>query len=151
MKELWKRYRWLLPIIWTLVVLWAAAQYYASSCTGREVSRYMLAYPHFDKVCHIVAFGIGGTLVSLAIRGTWRPSWLWTAFLTVVIISDFGATDEWHQLYTPGRSGADVFDWLADTFGAALGALAAYVAFVINSGDFTARSRSARFGAAAGN
>ena len=33
--------------------------------------------------------------------------------------SAYGATDEFHQLFVPGRS-CDVFDWLADTTGAAL-------------------------------
>jgi VanZ family protein len=31
----------------------------------------------------------------------------------------FGVTDEWHQAYVPGRA-PDVFDWVADTWGAAV-------------------------------
>ena len=39
---------------------------------------------------------------------------------------DFGLRcllDEFHQLFTPGRSGGDVGDWIADTFGAFCGVL----------------------------
>jgi len=43
----------------------------------------------------------------------------WPAWLAVLIVSAFGVTDEWHQSFVPGRS-CDVFDWLADTTGAAL-------------------------------
>ena len=49
----------------------------------------------------------------------------WPAWLAVLIVSAFGVTDEWHQSFVPGRS-CDVFDWLADTAGAAL-AVALYV------------------------
>jgi VanZ family protein len=44
-----------------------------------------------------------------------------------VIASAFGATDEVHQSFVPGRN-ADVADWVADTLGAAVGALVATVA-----------------------
>lgn len=40
---------------------------------------------------------------------------LWIA---VLLTSFFGATDEYHQLFTPGRS-TDILDWGADTIGAA--------------------------------
>ena len=43
--------------------------------------------------------------------------------LTVALISVFGMLDEFHQLFTPGRSGGDVGDWIADTFGAFCGVL----------------------------
>jgi VanZ family protein len=38
--------------------------------------------------------------------------------------SAFGASDEFHQAFVPGRT-ADVADWMADTLGAAIGALVA--------------------------
>ena len=40
-----------------------------------------------------------------------------------------GALDEWHQTTTPGRQGADPWDWLADVAGAALGIALARAAF----------------------
>jgi VanZ family protein len=38
-----------------------------------------------------------------------------------VFTSLFGASDEWHQLFTPLRD-SDIRDWLADTLGAVIGA-----------------------------
>ncbi len=49
-------------------------------------------------------------------KGCWSK---WPALLAVLIVSAFGVTDEWHQSFVPGRD-CDVFDWLADTLGAAL-------------------------------
>ena len=46
----------------------------------------------------------------------------WTAALALAFVATslYGASDEWHQLFTPGRT-FDVHDWGADTFGAAVG------------------------------
>jgi VanZ family protein len=48
-------------------------------------------------------------------------------------LSLFGVTDEYHQLYTVNRSGADVGDWVADTLGGCFGAVITslfYVRFI---------------------
>ncbi|TAN62501.1 VanZ family protein, partial [bacterium] len=42
-----------------------------------------------------------------------------TAFIIAVI---YAASDEFHQSFIPGRN-ADALDWMADSFGAALGSL----------------------------
>jgi VanZ family protein len=61
------------------------------------------------RAAHAVAFGLLALLARWALDGLPRPS-LWS----VVLASVFGATDEWHQSFTPGRhAGAD--DWAADT------------------------------------
>ena len=44
--------------------------------------------------------------------------------VSVVIVSLsfcslYGASDEWHQSFVPGRD-ADILDWLADTLGASI-------------------------------
>ena len=33
----------------------------------------------------------------------------------------YGAADEYHQTFTPNRTGADVFDWLGDALGGLAG------------------------------
>ena len=43
-------------------------------------------------------------------------------FATIVITSVYGALDEIHQMFIPGRF-AEVLDWLADAAGAILGVL----------------------------
>jgi VanZ family protein len=44
-----------------------------------------------------------------------------TLMLVAGIASLYGATDEVHQLFVPGRN-CNAWDWAADTVGAALGA-----------------------------
>ena len=134
---------------WGLVLCWAGTEFFLSSCTGHQISRFMLSIPQWDKVCHIVAFAAGGGAMAWAIGVTWRPPVLWTFLISVFLVSFFGATDEWHQLYTPGRSGADFFDWLADTVGAIVGASAFLIS--IYARDFATRSRDAHLGIAPGN
>ena len=66
-----------------------------------------------DKLIHFLAFGFLATLVA---RNGFVPRYGW---LAVLIVSAYGASDEWHQYYTPGRH-SDFLDWVADTSGAAL-------------------------------
>lgn len=67
-----------------------------------------------DKIQHFVFFMAWGFCFHRAIRlDHWRSGLLWT----VVFCALNGALDEWHQTFTPGRSGNDVFDWMADVLG----------------------------------
>jgi VanZ family protein len=50
-----------------------------------------------------------------------RVGWPAAILGAIALTSVYGASDEWHQLYTPLRS-ADVRDWLADTIGGMAGA-----------------------------
>ncbi len=75
-----------------------------------------------DKVAHFGVFGLLATLV-LRTASIWRRRW--RAFLAIGVVSLFGATDEWHQSFTPGRS-VEFADWIADTAGATL-AVALYL------------------------
>lgn len=74
-----------------------------------------------DKLAHFLVFGLLATLV---VRNGFAPRHAWVA---VVAVSVFGAADEWHQSFTPGRA-VEVADWVADTLGAAA-AVALYVAW----------------------
>ncbi len=80
-----------------------------------------------DKMVHFVCFGILSASWSLWFsRGSWcnfQAGTPWrNAALCVLFTSLYGAVDEFHQSFTPGRcAGAD--DWLADTLGAVIGAL----------------------------
>lgn len=67
-----------------------------------------------DKIVHFAVYGLLATLVSRAGRGGWRWA-LWS----LVLVSVYGASDEWHQSFVPGRM-CEFADWVADTFGAAL-------------------------------
>ena len=66
-----------------------------------------------DKIAHFAIYGLLGTLVCRVGRG-WRAA-IWA----LLVVSAFGASDEWHQSFVPGRF-TDFGDWLADTLGAAI-------------------------------
>jgi VanZ family protein len=66
---------------------------------------------HIDKITHFAVYGLLATLVCRAFPGRRGAMW------TVVVVSAFGALDEWHQSFVPGRY-PEVADWMADTLGA---------------------------------
>jgi hypothetical protein len=80
-----------------------------------ESSRSQLAGPSGpgdDKVEHFAVYGLLGTIIIRVWPGRW------TAWMSILLVSAYGASDEWHQHFTPGRS-MEVADWVADTLGAA--------------------------------
>lgn len=75
-----------------------------------------------DKVLHFLAYAILGALWMRALRpGPGRAGV--GLLLATALAAGFGAVDEWHQSFVPGRS-ADVLDLLADLLGAVAGAAA---------------------------
>jgi VanZ family protein len=96
-----------LQVIWPLLI---AGLIFSAS------TRSAVAAPHvtnIDKVAHFSVYGLLGTLIC-RLRGGGSG-----ALMGLLIASAYGATDEWHQYFVPGRS-CDVWDWVADTSGAAL-------------------------------
>jgi VanZ family protein len=75
---------------------------------------------HFDKVLHAGAYCLLAVFAARALRtaGLAGRRALW---ITVVVASLYGASDELHQSFVPGRD-PDPLDWAADTAGAVLGA-----------------------------
>jgi VanZ family protein len=77
----------------------------------------------FDKLQHLLAY-----LVLAVALGLWFPPGHWqfhrlrTLLVIVFITSAYGVIDEIHQYFVPGRY-CSVWDWIADTLGAALGTL----------------------------
>jgi VanZ family protein len=79
-------------------------------------SRSQIAAPSLegsDKVVHFAVYGLLATLVTRLRHGGKA------AVISVLLVSAYGASDEWHQGFTPGRS-VEFNDWLADTLGGAL-------------------------------
>lgn len=113
-----KRWLWWLGVIVWLAVLWMLS---ANSHLPSGPS-----FPLKDKLLHCTYFCGGAVCFLLAIfgqrsslpgaRALLLPGFLFTAIV--------GALDEFHQTFTPGRSGNDPWDWLADVTG---GLLAAWI------------------------
>ncbi len=101
-------YRWLYPLGILVCIFFASGE---SEVAG----------PGFvggDKLAHFFAFG---AVATGAVRLVDRRRAVWV----VLAVSLYGASDEWHQSFTAGRS-VEVADWVADTLGA-MTAVCAYV------------------------
>lgn len=91
---------------------------------------------NIDKLFHLVEYFILGALLARAFSKTAAaPNYLYIFIFSMLIASAFGATDEFHQRFVPGRE-CDVFDFLFDAIGAGIGAaLYAYKERGINAVD----------------
>jgi hypothetical protein len=110
--------------LWILLILWGWVIFLASSTPSDELcGSQLLAW---DKLNHFIAFAAGGWLAASALRigHPHGPKYI-QLVLAVLLIAAYGAFDELHQLHTPGRSGADVHDWIADFLGGSAGAILA--------------------------
>lgn len=77
----------------------------------------------FDKVAHISAFLAYGLCVQFAYNGlSENPLKNKIILYTILISALFGASDEIHQYFVPGRT-CDIFDFLADITGASISLL----------------------------
>jgi VanZ family protein len=79
-----------------------------------------------DKLIHAAEYAVLGGLLAHAFQlvGV-RPQLALVA--AVILASAYGASDEIHQSFVPGRD-ASAADWVADTLGAAIGAALATAA-----------------------
>jgi VanZ family protein len=101
-----------------------AAIFAGSSLPGQEFPAYSGAWDFIIKKSgHLLEYGLLGALLFRSLRGGEpahcgvRARQAWTALLAATA---YGATDEFHQLFTPGRNGQPL-DVLIDAVGAALG------------------------------
>jgi len=112
----WQALYWLLPAIaYAALIFWLSSQ---PNPFPRLTSRV------WDKVLHGVEYAAFAAVV------TWGLSHLLAlpraARWAVLLGSLYGLSDELHQRFVPHRA-AEVADWLADTIGAAAGALLAWL------------------------
>jgi VanZ family protein len=112
--------------LWVALACWAGAIFWLSSMTPKELPG--AAFIFSDKFNHFAAFAVGGWLAASALRVSYpRSAVARLILLALVLLAAFGALDEALQKFTPGRSGGDLYDWIADFLGAATGALSTIV------------------------
>ena len=123
---------------WAAVAVWAVFIFFASAHTGlnlEEGSDFLgqlknavdallaqLAVPGLQEsssLGHFCEYTVLGVLLANALR--FRLPLLQACLLAVLCASAYGVTDEFHQLFVPGRA-CDAADWAVDTVGASLGA-----------------------------
>lgn len=129
---------------WIPVAVWSAMIFGLSSIPGYDLPpppsflEYFKGFVQLDKFVHHLLFaGFAWLCVRAMVLHRPTRNLAGTALLAALLASAFGATDEWHQILTPGRS-CDFFDWLSDTSGGAVGAGLAALAYAIlrRSGRF---------------
>lgn len=106
-------------VAWILFAVWFVALTILSSIHGDQFgpTPFSLA----DKLVHVALFATGTIPLALASLRTFRMPWPLVAGVVFVVMAGIAVLDEFHQLYTPGRSGMDPGDMSADAIGAAIG------------------------------
>jgi VanZ family protein len=96
-------------------LLWASLIFVLSS--RPRLPDLPLTFDGIDKAAHALFFGILCAWVVFGVGHRGRAALV----VGMAATSLYGAFDEIHQMFVPGRS-PDILDWIADTTGAALAA-----------------------------
>ena len=106
---------------WFPVLLYCTLIYIQSSYPSpQSIPR----LPYIDKVLHLGGYAVLGALFLRALRTLpFKNRLRLVMFLSILLSSLYGISDEIHQHYVPYRN-ADVMDALADAVGSVLGVFA---------------------------
>jgi VanZ family protein len=111
-----RRLLWLLPALaYAGLIFWLSSQANPLPGLTQRVS---------DKVLHAVEYAGLASLLVLGLTHLGTMGMRRAAQLAILLAAAYGATDELHQAFVPGRD-CSGFDWLADASGALLGGLLA--------------------------
>jgi VanZ family protein len=102
--------------LWTPPIIYAALIFHFSSESNPLPA---LTTHVWDKLLHATEYAGFAVLLSRAFRGEGFGRARSILFALIVAIV-YGASDEVHQLFTPGRD-SSVLDWAADAVGAVVG------------------------------
>jgi VanZ family protein len=106
---LWRRRLWL----WGPALAYAAASFGFSSLSAPPAPPQQLT----DKHVHSLVFGgLALLLLRAWASGRWAKVTLRASGQVAVVAIAYGAIDEWHQWFVPGRH-ADLLDLVADALG----------------------------------
>ncbi|MYA72168.1 hypothetical protein F4009_18925 [Candidatus Poribacteria bacterium] len=113
---------------WVPPLLYMALIFAVSSLKQPPLPMPKFEWLTIDKLYHFIEYAILGILLAWAFVKA-KPSvvpskliWIIAAVLSIL----YGASDEWHQTFVPGRD-ATFADWIADVLGSIAGVLAVYL------------------------
>ena len=113
---------------WGPPVLYMALIFAISSMEQPPLPMPEFEWLTIDKLYHFIEYAILGGLLARAFVKA-KPSvvppqlvWYIAALLSIL----YGASDEWHQTFVPGRF-ATLADWVADVLGSIAGVLGIYL------------------------
>jgi len=113
---------------WLLVAGWVATAFFLSSLSGEQTPKTDFFIPNLDKLVHFLLYCGGAIALARALNVTFSS--MRRVVIVVVcigLLALYGLSDEYHQTFVPGRSGADIGDWLADVAGAIVGAVSYFI------------------------
>lgn len=100
---------------WVPVLVWMGVIFGVSSLTERPATPGLVNIGWDDKLQHAFAYGVLAGLLWRALGAYWLP---WKrAAIAVVFALLYGAFDECHQSFVPGRE-CSLADWYCDATGA---------------------------------
>lgn len=104
-------------LVYILPILAALAIFIASSFAGAEVPNMPIMLG--DKIVHFSVYFVFGLSILFSIivnKNHWKDPKI--IIVTILLGALYGASDEFHQAFVPGRS-VELLDWLADLLGVA--------------------------------
>lgn len=113
---------------WLPPLLYMALIFAVSSMKQPPLPMPKFEWLSIDKLYHFIEYAILSVLLTIAFLNAppqrFPKKWIW---VTVAIISIlYGASDEIHQAFVPGRF-ATIADWVADVFGSVAGVYLVYL------------------------
>jgi VanZ family protein len=102
---------WLPPLLYMLLIFYLSSQPAPLPVLTEHVWDKALHFPEYLVLCTLLVRALRG-------EGVTTPR---AALLALLLTSAYGASDEFHQSFVPERT-ADVYDWVADSTGAAAAA-----------------------------
>ena len=102
-------------LAWGPAAFWAGVIFYLSSLSHPPGASFFEQLPAGDKLGHLILYGILGATLAHVHRLQGLP-----AAVLILLGVLYGASDEWHQSFVPGRD-VSVFDWMADLVGVSTG------------------------------
>ena len=113
---------------WAPPLLYMALIFAVSSMKQPPLPMPKFEWLTIDKLYHFIEYAILGGLLARAFvkaKPSVVPSQLIWGLAAVLSIL-YGASDEWHQTFVPGRL-ATLADWVADVLGSIAGVVAIYL------------------------
>jgi VanZ family protein len=109
---------------WVAFIAWAVVLTSLSSIPGSRIGP--MPFWEADKVVHSALFALGALPVTLIVRRFFKG--FGPIFgVALGVMMGIALLDEFHQLFTPGRSGMDPGDLTADAIGSVCGILIAWI------------------------
>jgi VanZ family protein len=140
-------YKYILVLLWMLLIFYLSSEG-SDTSSGRsdaivEVVRNVSSLPNdiltflTRKAAHITAYFILGVLIYNLVR-SYVPRARKAIGASILLVAAYAVTDEFHQLFVPGRSG-EVRDVLIDTSAGLVGVVVTF--FIIKK--YTGRKQAA--------